>query len=117
MVTILHPELELKDVEGMGYNDRNKTPTKDEKKEWLYNIVKAAIFGGKADMYSSEFQVFLDTGKMPTGFRYISGKRRESEHRETAPIIALWLRISMKVGSLTSYFLVFGNFSHQIVNM
>ena len=63
---LMQLELELNGVEGNGYNEGYQKPTKDEKKEWLHNIVKHAIFGGKAEQYQHDFQRFLDTGKMPT---------------------------------------------------
>lgn len=62
---LMQLELELNGVEGLGYNDRYRKLTKNEKEEWFHNIVKTAIFGGKAEKYSSEYQAFLDTGQMP----------------------------------------------------
>ncbi len=63
---LLQLELELNGVEGLGYNDRYRKLTKDEKEERLHDIVKYAIFGKRAYQYSEEYQMFLDTGIMPT---------------------------------------------------
>lgn len=62
---LLQLELYLNGMEGLGYNIRFHKPTENEKEEWLLQLIQEAIFGKKAEKYAPEFQVWVDTGKIP----------------------------------------------------
>ena len=63
---LLQLELYLNGQEGLGYNERFKEPEMNEYVTWFNEFTMNAIFGKKAANYEAEYQMFLDTGKIPT---------------------------------------------------